>query len=192
MRLGREVGAARGGAFRWPDPAETVTCAFAIVPTRDVPLPAAAVSCATSPIQPLPMVEMGAKQGAMKQRAMKLTSAAFRHRLAVSLTIALSIAILWLTLRPQTLPDFGTLPLDKIAHLIAFAALILPTAWLYPRALVVTLPLAVVLGASIELLQPLVGRGRELADFLMDLVGLGLGIVLGGVLRWLARDTARG
>jgi hypothetical protein len=150
------------------------------------------LSRATSSLLPLPMAEMGAKQGTMKQGAIKLTSAAFRHRLALSLTIALSIAILWLTLRPQTLPDFGSLPLDKIAHLVAFAALILPTAWLYPRALVVTLPLAVLLGAAIELLQPLVGRGRELADFLMDLVGLGAGIVLGAVLRWLSRAPARG
>lgn len=118
---------------------------------------------------------------------MDRTTPAFYHRLALVLTIALGIAILWLTLRPQTLPEFGRLPLDKVAHLLAFAALILPTAWLYPRALFVTLPMAVLLGAAIELVQPLVGRGRELEDFLMDILGLGIGILLGAGLRRLVK-----
>jgi VanZ family protein len=128
---------------------------------------------------------MGVKQGAMNR-----ISSTYRRRLAVLLTIVLGVAIVWITLTPQSLPESGAIPLDKIAHLVAFTALILPTAWLYPRALFVTLPLAVLLGAAIELLQPLVGRGREFADFLMDIIGLGSGIVLGAGLRRLKKTSA--
>ncbi len=106
-----------------------------------------------------------------------------RHVLAASLTIILGAAILWTTMTPQQLPQWNDLPIDKLVHLAAFAALILPTAWGYPQALVVTLPLAIGLGGAIELLQPLVGRGRELADFVMDVAGVGVGLVIGTGLR---------
>lgn len=114
---------------------------------------------------------------------MSLLEPSLRQGLALGATIAVGVAILWFTLTPQALPENGALPLDKLAHLVAFALLILPTAWGYPHALAITLPLALVLGGAIELLQPLVGRGREMADFLMNILGLGLGMVLGMVLR---------
>jgi len=114
---------------------------------------------------------------------MSLVNPPSRQSLALGATFVLGLAILWFTLTPQSMPDTRVVPVDKLAHLAAFAVLILPTAWGYPQALAVTLPLALVFGGAIELLQPLVGRGREMADFLMNVLGLGLGLVLGTVLR---------
>jgi len=106
------------------------------------------------------------------------------RRQAVGLATALvGVAILWATLTPRALPDTGAVPLDKIAHATAFFLLILPSAWGYPKALIVTVPFALLLGGAIELLQPLVGRGREMADFIMDVAGVGIGLVVGAGLR---------
>ena len=103
--------------------------------------------------------------------------------LAVTATIALGTAIIWLTLTPQDLPKFDTLPLDKLAHLAAFAALILPSAILRPRFLWWTFPLAALLGFSIELIQPYVGRSQEWMDVIADCVGLIVGTCLGLMIR---------
>ena len=106
-----------------------------------------------------------------------------RRRLSLAATVILGFAILWATLTPQTMPELELVPLDKVAHAAAFGLLILPTAWGYPRALAVTIPAALLLGGAIELLQPLVGRGRELADFLMNVLGIGLGLLVGAGIR---------
>lgn len=93
-------------------------------------------------------------------------------------TLALSV-IAWIgALAP--LPDLpagaGT---DKTHHLIAFAALTAPTAALYPRALWWVVPLLAAQGALIEVLQPFANRYREWADFVADLKGIALGLVVG-------------
>jgi len=106
-----------------------------------------------------------------------------RHSVVMLLTVAIGLVVLWATLNPRALPETETVPLDKLAHAAAFALLILPSAWGYPQALIVTVPAALFLGGAIELLQPLVGRGREMADFVMDVVGVGLGLVIGTGLR---------
>ena len=104
--------------------------------------------------------------------------------IAAAATLALGIAISWLTLTPQDLPDLGpTLPVDKLAHVAAFAALILPSAILRPRFLWWTFPLAALLGCSIELIQPYVGRSQEWMDVVADCVGLILGTGLGLMIR---------
>jgi VanZ family protein len=72
----------------------------------------------------------------------------------------------------------------------AFAALIFPTASLYARSLIWILPLAAFFGCAIEVVQPFMGREAEVADVLADLVGLGLGTVIGLALRaWLRRHA---
>jgi len=106
-----------------------------------------------------------------------------QRQAVVAITVALGAMILWATLTPRAFPDPTTVPLDKLAHATAFFLLILPSAWAYPKALFVTVPFALVLGGAIELLQPLVGRGREMADFAMDVVGVGVGLVVGAGLR---------
>ena len=103
--------------------------------------------------------------------------------LAVLATVALGLSVSWLTLTPQDLPKVDTLPVDKLAHVAAFAALILPSAILRPRFLWWTFPLAALLGFSIELIQPYVGRSQEWMDVVADCVGLLVGTGLGLVIR---------
>ena len=103
--------------------------------------------------------------------------------IAVTATLAQGIAISWLTLTPQDLPKVDTLPVDKLAHVAAFAALILPSAILRPRFLWWIFPLAALLGFSIELIQPYVGRSQEWMDVVADCLGLIVGTGLGLILR---------
>ncbi len=76
---------------------------------------------------------------------------------------------------------------DKIAHLIAFAAIALPTALLARVHLLWFLPVALVYGGGIEIIQPYVGRGREWLDFVFDglglVVGTGAGLILARLLK---------
>ena len=105
--------------------------------------------------------------------------------------LAIVIAILTLTpsLRP---PDVGG-P-DKLYHVIAFGALMLPCAILYPRSLAWLLPAALAFGGAIEIIQPWVGRSGEWVDLVADAVGIAIGVPagLGGHLwlrTWLQRKS---
>lgn len=100
------------------------------------------------------------------------------------MTALLAAIVLWLTLTPAAGPGHLAHPRDKLAHAAGFALLILPTAALRPSALRLVLPLALALGGLIEVIQPFVGRGRELYDFIADAVGLGIGTLAG---LWLRR-----
>ena len=62
--------------------------------------------------------------------------------------------------------------------MIAFAALIFLGALLYLRSLIWLIPAALVFGAFIELVQPLVGRPAELPDFVADAAGVACGPIL--------------
>ncbi len=88
--------------------------------------------------------------------------------------LALVIGIL--TLIPLNVPD--AMPgNDKHHHLIAFAALVLPTAALAPKLLWGLLPMLALYGVLIEVLQPFVGRSGDRMDALAD----GLGLIVGSV-----------
>lgn len=105
------------------------------------------------------------------------------RRAWVAATLGLAVVIGVLTLMPtDTLPSSHD-HWDKIAHLVAFLALVFPTAVLWPRASAWVGLLAVVYGGGIELVQPYAGRSAELGDLLADMIGVGLGIVLGASLR---------
>jgi VanZ family protein len=108
-------------------------------------------------------------------------------RVALALTAVLAIAIAALTLFPVTIPEPMAETSDKIYHVIAFAALALPSAFLIPRAMIWLLPLFVLFGGAIEIIQPYVGRSGEAADFVADIIGIGLGVVFGLTLRGVAR-----
>ena len=103
--------------------------------------------------------------------------------LAVTATFALGLAVSWLTLTPQDLPKFYALPIDKLAHVAAFTALILPSAILRPQFLWWTFPIAALLGFSIELIQPYVGRSQEWMDVVADGIGLIVGTGFGLMIR---------
>jgi len=74
---------------------------------------------------------------------------------------------------------------DKLYHMMAFAALIIPAA-LFDRGAVSWMVIGgLILGAAIEFIQPSVGRDADVMDFLADATGL----VLGLGLVWLLRRT---
>ncbi len=100
------------------------------------------------------------------------------------LTALVAAAIIGLTLSPPMALSFhGFLQIDKLYHLAAFAALMLPAALLDPRSLRWVMPAGLALGLAIEILQPNVGREASAFDFLADAIGLALGTALGLALR---------
>lgn len=105
-----------------------------------------------------------------------------RHALALTATVILGAVIAYLTLSPPQMSP-PSLFSDKAYHAIAFAALIFPCALLYARSLIWVVPAALLFGGAIELIQPLVGREAEFADFVADAVGLGVGVIAGLILR---------
>jgi VanZ family protein len=112
-----------------------------------------------------------------------------RHRIALAATCLIALTIAWATLTPnppKPLPD--RLLSDKFYHLVAFAALVFPSAALHARSLVWILPLSALFGVTIELIQPLTGRQSEALDVVANILGLGVGSLLGLTLRaWLNR-----
>lgn len=108
--------------------------------------------------------------------------------LALIATCAIALIIGVGTLSPPS----GSEPLpltDKQLHFLAFALLALPLGWVRPRWVLWLIPLALAYGASIELIQPSVGRSGDWGDLLAD----GLGIIAGvipGQLRQRMRSTA--
>ncbi len=72
---------------------------------------------------------------------------------------------------------------DKLYHMMAFAALVLPAA-MFDRGAVRWLVVGgLILGGAIEVIQPSVGRDADLMDFLADAAGLLFGLALGWFLR---------
>lgn len=104
-----------------------------------------------------------------------------RGWLLVSVALAGVIAVA--TLMPQSQMQVGPVGMDKLYHLLAFAALVFPTALLRPDCLTLVLVLAIGYGGLIELVQPLVGRSTEWADLLADAMGAAVGAGLGLGLR---------
>ncbi len=105
-------------------------------------------------------------------------------RLALGLTAVIATVIAALTLTPVSAPS----PIehsDKIYHLVAFAALALPTSFFQPRWLPLALPFFVIFAGLIEIVQPFVGRTGSVFDAAADIAGIFLGVIMG---RWLARQ----
>lgn len=97
--------------------------------------------------------------------------------------------------RPETI--LGTLRLnDKIGHFIAYLAMGFFAMRALDRASVLPFALAVAgcagFGGILELVQPLVGRSRELVDFIVDLAGSILGAALAVLLIRYARGRKGG
>ena len=82
------------------------------------------------------------------------------------------------------MPEPNWLPqVDKLYHMMAFAALVIPAA-LFDRGAVRWMVVGgLILGAAIEFIQPSVGRDADVMDFLADATGLVLGLGLGWLLQ---------
>lgn len=103
-----------------------------------------------------------------------------QSKLALGLSCLIATAIAVLTLTPVPAPPLGSVAeSDKIYHMVAFGVLAFPMAYLRPRWLMLAVPAYLAFGGLIEILQPFVGRDRSLGDWLADLIGLGIGVVIG-------------
>ena len=125
----------------------------------------------------------------MKQLSAAYISELRKRKIDIYTTIIIAFAIGLATLTPvEKLPTVSGS--DKVYHLISFAILTLPIAIIRPRAIWIILSLSIAYGGAIELLQPLVNRNCEMADFLADAVGAILGVLVAGALRARSRPTA--
>ena len=98
-----------------------------------------------------------------------------RISLWITAALILTVAILTLTPVPPT-PTINSN--DKLHHLVAFAGIILPSALWNRPVLIWLLPTAFFFGAGIELLQPLVGRSRDIMDLFANTIGIGIGALI--------------
>jgi VanZ family protein len=94
--------------------------------------------------------------------------------LTLIVTAVLTVAMLWPINQPPPAPD-GT---DKLVHVIAFAALAFPLARTGRIGLVPVFVGASAFGGLIELIQPTFGRSADMQDWIADIAGVVLGIVL--------------
>ena len=94
--------------------------------------------------------------------------------LTLIVTTVLTVSMLWPIQLPPPAPD-GT---DKVVHLIAFAALAFPLARTGRIGLIPVFMGASAFGGIIELVQPSFGRSADMQDWIADIAGVALGIVL--------------
>ena len=100
------------------------------------------------------------------------------------LTLIFLVMILIGTLSPRDIivtPDLGS---DKNYHFLAFALLVMPLTFQNLKNAYWLLPVAVVFGAIIELLQPHLGRHGELNDLYADAFGALIGVSLIALIKW--------
>ena len=100
------------------------------------------------------------------------------------LTLIFLVMILIGTLSPRDIivtPDLGS---DKNYHFLAFALLVMPLTFENLKNAYWLLPVAVVFGAIIELLQPHLGRHGELNDLYADAFGALIGVSLITLIKW--------
>ena len=90
--------------------------------------------------------------------------------LVTSLALFIAFPVAWLSPVSEQ---------DKFGHLLGFAILAIPAAALHPRSLVVLLPGFMLFGATVELIQPLVGREGDWIDMASNGCGLAGGAVIG-------------
>jgi len=104
--------------------------------------------------------------------------------LTIIVTLALTVAMLWPMEAPPPAPE----GIDKIVHLVAFAALAFPLARTGRFGLLPVFIGASAFGGAIELIQPSFNRSADVNDWVADIVGVILGIVLGLLYRRLRKQ----
>ena len=94
--------------------------------------------------------------------------------LTLIVTAVLTVAMLWPIHQPPSAPDGS----NKVLHLIAFAALAFPLARTGRIGLLPVFVGASAFGGLIELIQPSFGRSSDMHDWIADIAGVVLGILL--------------
>ena len=95
--------------------------------------------------------------------------------LTLIMKTALTVAMLWPIHQPPPAPDGS----DKVVHLIAFAALAFPLAHTGRFGLIPIFVATIAYGGIIEVLQPSFGRSADMQDWIADIAGVALGMMLG-------------
>ena len=106
--------------------------------------------------------------------------------LTLIVTAVLTMAMLWPINQLPLVPD-GT---DKLVHLIAFAALAFPLARTGRFGLIPVFVGASAFGGIIEVIQPSFGRSADMLDWVADIAGVALGIVLALLYRQFRKPRA--
>ena len=101
-----------------------------------------------------------------------------RNYLDIPLTVIMISVLTTATLWPHNHPPLGPDGSDKIVHIIAFAALAFPLSCTRRIGLLPVFIGACIFGGIIEVLQPLFGRSADVQDWIADIFGVVLGIVL--------------
>lgn len=102
-----------------------------------------------------------------------------RTRMTIAMTLLLAMAIAIGTLTPPDQAPRTPSGVDKLLHFAAFAALIFPAAVLRPDFLRWLLPVGMIYGGMIEIIQPIVGRQAEWGDFIANTLGAFAGAGVG-------------
>jgi len=105
--------------------------------------------------------------------------------LVLSLMIALMIGAL--TLSPMPAGVFAVTGIDKVYHFAAFTCLIFPLIVTDSRRWYWAVPMVILYGGAIELIQPTVGRSAEWLDFGANATG----VLAGAALAELLHDRIR-
>ena len=106
--------------------------------------------------------------------------------LVITCLLFVAIATLSLTPAPELPPAPGN---DKTQHLIAYGALMFPTALRRPKHWIWLGLLYIGLSGAIELIQPLANRHKELADLAANILGILCGTAAGWGLSKLCRKA---
>lgn len=99
-------------------------------------------------------------------------------------TLTLTMTMLWPLDQPTPAPEGS----DKLAHIIAFAALSFPLARTGRFGLLPVFIAASAFGGAIELIQPSFNRNADVNDWIADVAGVVLGIYCGLLYRRLIRN----
>lgn len=114
-------------------------------------------------------------------------TAGMRKYLDIPLTLIvatfLTVAMLW----PINQTPPGLDGSDKFVHLIAFSALAFPLARTGRIGLLPVFIVASAFGGIIEVIQPSFGRSADIQDWIADISGVAMGIVLALLYRRLRR-----